>query len=105
MNIRVSAHAAQRFKERFRLMFHKDTFTDNRHRDVLKTLFTQSRSVDFALKQCPGKYNALCTKHGRKVDIHRYKDLMLIISCVEHDTRVILTCLRNDQTVNGNKFI
>lgn len=100
----VTYHAIRRFRERFRLMFNPDIFKDGRESYMIKKLFSESVSIDFALKQQIGRYNMICIKNGCRVDYHRYKDKMIFASTLENGRRKILTVLQPYHEVCYYKF-
>ena len=89
----VTMHARNRFKERFRLHFKPEIFSDNRDSYMLSKLYSESVSIDFSMKQRPGEYNALCVRHGRKVHLNRRKDMIFVWS-MNGDNTVLLTILK-----------
>lgn len=93
-NVAISNHAVQRFRQRFRLHYHKSIFEENRERYMIKTLFDKSSSSDFALKMCSGKYNAACIKHGSPVHFYDYNNLIRFC-CVERDGVLLIATLKN----------
>lgn len=105
MKIVTTAHAATRFRQRFRLRFHPDVFRDKREYDVLKSLFEKAKQVDFALKQKIGLYNAICVKNEAKVDYHIYNDLILFVSCIRDGRRMLLTVMHPSDRIMGHSFI
>jgi hypothetical protein len=100
----VSGHAIKRFRERFRLMFNPEIFQGGRTPYMIRKLFSESVSVDFALKQQPGRYNMICIKHGCRVDYHRYKDKMIFVSTLSEGVRTVLTVLKSDHLVCDYSF-
>ena len=102
--ISVSGHAIKRFRERFRLMFNPEIFHDGRTPYMIRKLFDESVSVDFALKRQIGRYNMICTRYGCRVDYHRYKDKMIFVSTEKDGVRKILTVLKPDHKVCNYQF-
>lgn len=101
--IKVTAHAKQRFRERFRLQFNPEIFRGGNEAYMLRKLFREAKSVDFALRQCPGRYNALCVKHGRKVRISKVRNIVFVHSEVS-DEAVIYTVLQEGSYLADMKF-
>lgn len=101
----VSRHAASRFRERFRLYFNSAIFRDHNEAHLMRTLFEKSRQIDFALKQKPGLYNAICIKYNCLLDYHRYNDLVVFVSTVRDNRRVILTVLKKDHKAFTHTFM
>lgn len=89
-NTKVTAHARQRFRERFRLQFHPDVFREGRDLATIRRLFSEAKSVDFALMQCPGHYNALCIKHGRRVRISKVRNFVFVHSETDQQGETII---------------
>lgn len=100
----VTYHAEKRFRERFRLLFNPEIFQGGRTPYMIKKLFSESVSVDFALKQQPGRYNMICTRNGCRVEYHRYKDRMIFVSTLVEGRRTILTVLKPDHQVCNYSF-
>lgn len=70
---------------------------------MIRKLFNEARSVDFALMQCPGRYNALCTKHGRRVRISKVRNIVFVHS-EKSDETVIYTVLQEGSYLADVKF-
>ena len=105
MMIIVTAHAKSRFRERFRLQFHPDTFKENRDVVMIRKLFTEAKYVDFALRMCSGKYTALCVKHGRLVRISKVRNFVFVHSEPCRDGHVtIYTMLQEGSILANIKF-
>lgn len=98
MDVAITTHAVQRFKQRFRLQFHRDAFESSRVKYFIRNLFNQSHSCDFALKQSIGVYNKLCIQNNSLMHYARYKNLVFAYK-KEQDTIVILTVMQS-----GNKI-
>lgn len=45
---------------------------------MIRKLFSEAQSVDFALMQARGHYNALCIKHGRTVRVSRVRNIVFV---------------------------
>lgn len=100
----VSMHSRKRFKERFRLFFNKEIFENNRDFYVLKKLFAESKSVDFALMQRPGEYNALCSKYGRRIRVNQRKNMVFIHYKHDCGNTVLLTVLKTNCMIGQTQF-
>lgn len=57
---------------------------------MIRKLFTEAKSVDFAMMQCPGHYNALCIKHGKPVRISKVRNFVFVHSNVDKDGQTII---------------
>lgn len=102
----ITKHASNRFRERFRLMFHSEIFRERKESYLMKTLFEKATPVDFSLKQMPGKYTAICIKHGCKVDYHRFSDKVIFVSTLdENGVRLILTVMKVYHRVMNHQFM
>lgn len=104
MNVRVSKHAYDRFKERFRLMFHRDMMEPSRRNYLIKKLYGESTPCDFALKQKIGFYNSICVRYNAKVNYSMYKDKIIFAWAVDEGDVIILTALNRDMKVCGYSF-
>lgn len=102
--VKISPHARRRFRERFRLQFHPDIFKEGRDLSMIRKLFNEARSVDFALMQCPGHYNALCIKHGRPVRISKVRNFVFVHSNPDEvGQTVIFTMMREGEARIAHK--
>lgn len=101
--MKVTMHARQRFRERFRLQFHPDIFKEGRDVPMLRKLFAEAKPVDFALMQCPGRYNALCVKHGRKVRISKLRNIVFVHSDTG-GTTTLYTVVQEGSILAGLRF-
>lgn len=100
----VTMHARNRFKERFRLYFKPEIFENYRDSYMLTKLYNESTPIDFALKQRPGEYNALCVRHGRKVHLNRRKDMIFVWSHNGGNT-VLLTVVKTPCRLGQTYFV
>lgn len=101
--IKITAHAKRRFRERFRLQFNPEIFRAGNESYMLRKLFSEAKPVDFALMQCPGRYNAVCVKHGRKVRISKVRNIVFVHSEMGEET-VIFTVVQEGSFLAGIKF-
>lgn len=101
----VTGHAVDRFLQRFKLIYSKELLSDRKSaHHFVHERFKESISIDFALRQCPGLYNAICVHYG---GVARYNRSGPIIFVWEHidNVRVVKTLLRNDTSIHyGFKF-
>lgn len=76
--VKVTPHARTRFRQRFKLQFHPDVFREGRDLIMIRKLFSEAKSVDFALMQARGHYNALCIKHGKAVRVSKVRNFVFV---------------------------
>lgn len=103
MLVKVTMHARQRFKERFRLQFNPDIFREGRDLHMIRKLFAEAKSVDFALMQREGHYRALCIKHNRRVRVSKLRNMVFVHSQEGAET-TIYTMLQEGCTLANMKF-
>lgn len=105
MKVIVRPHATKRLRERFRLHFHPDVFKDGRDKLKIKQMLADSVQCDFALKQRPGDYNAVCIHYGYRVNYFRYKDIAVLVTMTNTDgNTVVLTVCRAGMLVRSIKM-
>jgi hypothetical protein len=93
--VKITPHARKRFRERFRLQFHPDIFREGRDLSMIRKLFSEAKSVDFALMQSRGHYNALCIKHGKVVRVSKVRNFVFVHGEPdEHKEVVIYTMMQ-----------
>lgn len=78
MKVFVTPHARQRFRERFRMQFNPEIFKEGREIYMLRKLFAESKSCDFALRMRAGDYNALCVQEKCVVRYSKYKNIVIV---------------------------
>lgn len=100
MKIRITKHAKDRFRERFRLQFHSEIFKGGRENLMIEKLFTKSSSVDFSLMMKSGEYNSVCIKHRKKVRLNQYKN-MVFVWCEYENTKHVITVIRTPCVIGG----
>lgn len=72
---------------------------------MLKKLFLESKSVDFALMMRHGEYNALCSKYKRKVRVNQRKNMVFVFyDDPQSSNRVLLTVMKTSCKVGQTQF-
>ena len=80
----------KRFRERFRLQFNPEIFREGRDLVMIRKLFNEAKSVDFALMQAQGHYRALCIKHGKVIRVSKVRNFVFVHSNVDTDGQTII---------------
>lgn len=88
-SIYVTNHAIERFQHRCRLLYPEQLLTDF-HSVIhfLRDKFKEAKDIDFALRQLPGRYNAICTHYGCKVRYRQYKTIIFAWEEIEDGVRI-----------------
>lgn len=101
MAIYFSNHARQRFKERFRLLFNKEIFLEDRDVYLLRKLFMESTPIDFAFKQRIGDYNAACIEQGSKIHVNRRGNMIFVWSVGSKGDTIVKTIMKDSIKIRG----